>query len=124
MNKYFKQYNLRWLGTFINLVYMSMPILGIATNVMEAGTFYGVQKVNIRHFAPWMTFPVFMCFVIIVGLLILVGFYLFIYKAYQTFVNNQTYKHENPMQKDLAKILKRQDQIMKKLGLVDEDESV
>ena len=113
-NSLFRQYDIKWLGTFINLFYMSLPLVGIATNVMEAGTFYGVQKANIHHFAPWLSFQLFMGIVIFVVILIEVGFYLFIYKAYQSFVNHQAYIHNNPVQKDLALIKKH-------LGIKDED---
>ena len=90
---------------------------------MECGTFYTVQQVNIHRFIRWMTFPWFILFVVLIGLLVLFVFYKFVYPSYYAFLNKQTYIHENPMQKDLAKILKRQDKIMKKLGLEDDDPS-
>ena len=93
---------------------MSLPIFGVATNVMEAGTFYGVQKQNIHHLMPWMSFQLFLALIIILGLGLLLIFYKFIYPSYYKFLNEQTYKHENPMQKDLALIKKH-------LGIKDED---
>jgi hypothetical protein len=122
MNKLFKQYNLKWIGSFINVFYLSLPIFGIATNVMEAGTFYGVQKTNIHHLAPWLSFQLFMAGIVVIGLIILVAFFKFVYPSYYAFLNKQSYMHQNPMQKDLAELLAKQKKIMKYLKIDDEEE--
>jgi len=113
-NSFFRQYNVKGIGSFINVFYMSLPIFGVATNVMEAGTFYGVQKQNIHHLMPWMSFQIFLALIILLGFGLLLIFYKFVYPSYYKFLNEQTYKHENPMQKDLALIKKH-------LGIKDED---
>jgi len=123
MGNFFKQYKVKGIGTFINVLCQCSPLLGMAVSVVECGTFYTVQQVNIHRFIRWMTFPWFILFVVLIGLLVLFVFYKFVYPSYYAFLNKQTYIHENPMQKDLAKILKRQDKIMKKLGLEDDDPS-
>lgn len=124
MNKLLKQHDvkwLRWLGTFIIALYLTSPILGLMISIMESGTFYGVQSNNIHRFAPWMSFPIFILVAILAGLTVVCIFYIVIYPVYQAALNRQTYIHKNPMQEDLAKILKNQDKIMEKLGLKDDD---
>jgi hypothetical protein len=100
----FKQYNVKGIGAFINVLYAALPIFGIATSIMEAGTFYGVQRVNIYRFAPWLSFEWFLAFVILLGLIIVAVFYKFIYPSYFAFINKQTYIHQNPMQQDLEQL--------------------
>ena len=114
-NSFWKQYNIKGIGSFINVFYLSLPIFGIATNVMEAGTFYGVQKTNIHHLAPWLSFQLFMAGIVVIGLIILVMFFKFVYPSYYKFLNEQSYKHNNPIKKDL-------DKIKEKLGIPLDDE--
>lgn len=117
----FKQYNIKWLGTFINLLFCASPLIGMMVSIMESGTFYGVQKSNIHKLAPWMSFPIFLVAVIIIGFIVMYLFYIIVYPAYQAFVNRQAYIHNNPIQKDLAKILVTQDIIRKRLNISDDE---
>jgi hypothetical protein len=115
----FRQYNVKGIGSFINVFYMSLPIFGVLTNIMEAGTFYGVQKTNIHHIASWMSFPIFLGIVIVLGLFVILFFFKFVYPSYYAFLNRQSYIHQNPMQKDLEELKINQKEIMKHLGIED-----
>ena len=117
MKGLFKQYNLKWIGSFLNVLYMASPLLGIAVSVIECGTFYTVQRAGIHQLVPWMSFPIFISMVILLGLVVLFIFYKFVYPSYYAFVNKQTYMHQNPMQKDLAELLAKQKKIMKRLNI-------
>jgi len=115
LSKFLKQYNIRWLGTFINILYLTAPLIGISTSILNAATFYAVVQYYIHQFAPWITFPVFITFMVLCVFLMLFLFYKFVYPSYYTFLNSQTYIHNNPIRKDLA-IIK------KKLGIEDNDQ--
>jgi hypothetical protein len=120
-SNFFKQYNVKGIGALINVFYTALPVFGVATNVMECGTFYGVQKANIHMYAPWLSFQLFLLSVIIIGVIILVGFYKFIYPSYYAFLNQQTYIHQSPVERDLTMIKKNLKAINKKMGITDEE---
>lgn len=120
MNGLFKQYNIKGIGTFINVLYLTAPILGIAMYFVNAMTFYTVANDTIHKYLPWMRLPIFLGLLIIAVLIMLFVFYKFIYPSYYSFLNKQTYIHDNPMQKDLAELLAKQKKIMKHLNIEEE----
>lgn len=120
-NEIFKQYNVKGIGAFLNLLYMVAPMVGFITSIIACGTFYTVQSANINRIMPWLTFPLFILLLSILGTVVLVVFYKFIYPNYYAFLNRQSYIHQNPIQKDLEKILRQQRMIMEHLGIKDDD---
>jgi hypothetical protein len=104
MNKFFKQYNIKGIGTFINVLYLTAPILGIAMYFVNAMTFYTVAQVYIHKYFPWVNLAVFLIFLVAAMLLLVFLFYKFVYPSYYAFLNKQTYIHDNPIQKDLKAI--------------------
>ena len=117
----FKQYNVNGIGTFLNILYMAAPLVGFCTSIIECGTFYTVQSANIHRVVPWLTFPIFILLLVLFGMVVLFIFYKFIYPNYYAFLNRQSYIHQNPMQMDLAKILRQQKMIMEHLGIEDDN---
>jgi hypothetical protein len=110
MKNMFKQYNIKGIGTFINVLYLTAPILGIVMSIVNAITFYAVVNEYLHKIVPWLSLPLFIGLLMVGGLVLLLLFYKFIYPSYYAFLNKQTYIHENPMQRDL-------DLIKKKLGI-------
>jgi hypothetical protein len=116
-----KQYNVKWIGSFINVLYLTAPIIGIGTSALNAATFFAVVQFYIHQFASWVTFPMFFAALIICVLLLLLIFYKFIYPSYYTFLNKQTYIHNNPAMEKLEELEANQLKIMKHLGLNDKE---
>jgi hypothetical protein len=112
--KLFKQYNIKGIGTFINVLYLTAPMLGIVMYIINATTFYAVAFPYIHKYVSWLSLPIFLLFLILGVLVLLLVFYKFIYPSYFSFLNRQTYIHDNPIQKDLAKIKKN-------LGIEDDE---
>lgn len=113
LNKFLKQYNIKWIGTFINLLYTTAPMLGIVMYFINAITFYAVASPSIIKIFPWFNLPIFLIAIFSGVIILLLVFYKFIYPSYYAFINKQSYIHENPIQRDLALIKKH-------LGINDE----
>ena len=103
----FRQYHVKGIGTFINVLYLTAPVMGIVMYFVNAMTFYAVANVNIHRLFPWMNLTLFIVSLVAMMLIALVLFYMFVYKSYYSFLNKQTYIHNNPMQKDLELIKKK-----------------
>lgn len=103
------------LGAFINVLYLTMPLFGILAYGISAMTLYTVNIEWIRNNIKWLSIPVYAGAIIVFCLLLMLLNYIFIYPSYYAFLNKQTYKHNNPMQRDL-KLIKQ------KLG-IEEDGS-
>jgi len=104
-----KQHQLKWIGSFINVLYLTTPLLGMVAYVMNAVTMYTVIMPYIKPVVPWLTMPVFFTILFICFLLMLAGFYKFILPGYLAFQNKQQYIHKNPIQKDLLLLKLRMD---------------
>ncbi len=105
MKRLFKQYNIQWLGTFINVLYLTMPLFGIVAYGMTAVTLYATFIVPfVRPYIPWLNIWWFILVIFIGAIFILLIFWKFIYKAY----------FRNPIKQDI-------EQIKKHLGIVNEN---
>lgn len=106
-----KQYNLKWVGTFIYLLYLTAPLIGLIMTVVNSITFYAVVYPYIHKYVSWFSFPVFIICIVVVGLLLILGFFTFILKGYLEYLNKKTLTNH---------IDERLDRIEKKLGIDDE----
>jgi hypothetical protein len=89
---------------------------------VNATTFYAVVFPYLHKFAPWLSFPIFLVFMVLGVLMMMFLFYVLVYAGWQAFQNSQVYKHDNPLKKDLEKSLKQQEKIMRHMGIEDDDE--
>lgn len=113
-NKLFKQYKIKGIGSFINVLYSTSPLLGIVMYIVNATTFYAVAFPYIHKYVSWLSLPIYLICLVVGVIVLLILFYKFVYPSYYAFLNKQTYMHDNPMQKDL-------DKIKKKLGIEDDE---
>ena len=113
MDRLFKQYHIKGIGSFLNVLYLTSPLFGMGMYLIQTATFYAVVSDKIKTYAAWLSFPLFFSLIVIAGFILLFLFYKFVYPSYYAFLNRQTYIHQNPMQEDLAKIKKH-------LGITDE----
>jgi phosphoglycerol transferase MdoB-like AlkP superfamily enzyme len=103
----FKQHNLKWVGALFNVLYLTMPIFGIVAYAMSAMTLYTVTLPYTKPIMPWLNVPIFFSVVLVICALAMYVNYKFIYPSYFSFLNKQTYIHNNPMMEDLQKIKKK-----------------
>ena len=102
-----KQYDikqLKWAGSFIGVLYLVAPLIGMAGYVMTAITMYTVLIPYMKASFAWMTLPLFFLFLIVIVIVVLLLFFKFVYPSYYAFLNRQMYIHKNPIQKDLQLI--------------------
>ncbi len=102
-----KQRNIKGIGSFIHVLYLTTPLFGLGAYVMSAITMYTVLLPYIKPVMPWLTIQAFFGIAFLLFVLVLASFYKFVYPSYMAFQNKQTYIHKNPMQEDLEKIKKR-----------------
>jgi hypothetical protein len=121
LNHLSKQYNIRWLGTFINLLYMTSPLLGIMMSIVNSITFYAVIYVYLHRYVPWFSFPVFFVTLVAVGFVIIFCFWKFVYPAYYAFLNKQTLT--NKIDERLCHIEADNQLIKKHLGIIDDKDT-
>jgi hypothetical protein len=110
-----KQYNIKWLGTFINLLYMTSPLLGIMMSIVNSITFYAVIYVYLHKYVAWFSFSVFFVCLVIGGFTIIYLFWKLVYQAYYNFLNKQTLT--NKIDVRLDKIDADMKLIKEKLGI-------
>jgi hypothetical protein len=99
-----KQHDIKFIGAFVNILYLTMPLFGIVAYAMSAVTLYTVTLPYTKPIIPW--FNLFIFFGILIGIcfVAMLVFYKFFYPSHLAFVNKQSYIHNNPIQKDLEKI--------------------
>ena len=104
----------KYIGAFVNVLYLTMPLLGIMAYGISALTLYTVNINWIKNNISWLSIPVYFVLIIIFCLLLMLLNYKYLYPSYYAFLNKQAYIHNNPIQKDL-KLIKE------KLGINEEN---
>lgn len=103
----FKQHDIKFIGAFVNILYLTMPLFGIVAYSMSAVTLYTVTLPYTKPIMPWFNLYIFFSALIATCFIAMLIFYKFLYPSYLAFVNKQSYIHNNPIQKDLQKIKKK-----------------
>jgi hypothetical protein len=83
-----KQYKVKGIGGFINVVYTTAPLLGLTMYVINASTFYTVDTKQIHHLVSWVNLPEFLVALFSLFMLMIYLFYKIIYPSYYVKVNN------------------------------------
>jgi len=108
-----KQYKVKKIGAFIHVLYLTMPLFGLAGYTSSFITMYTVLLPYIKPVLPWLTAPVFFGIAFFIVVVTVLCFYTFVYPSYMAFQNKQEYNHESLLAQDLKKI-------KEKLGIEDE----
>lgn len=87
----FKQKECKKLGAFFNLLYLCLPILSIFSAIGVGLTTYATFVVD---YMPWLPLWVYLVAVVVAAGLVMVLFWVFVYKGY----------FMNPIGQDVAKI--------------------
>lgn len=61
-----RQVKVPYVGAFINVLYLTMPLLGILSYAISTLTFYTVNLVWISEHIGWMSLPVFLGMLVVV----------------------------------------------------------
>lgn len=103
-----RQYNFGPIvGGFKDLASRTMIYVSVLNFILISATAYHTTlKDFIFQYSPWVTFPVYMAFLIIVVLIAMALEYKFIVPSSYTFLNKQEYEHRNLLRRDLRKIMK------------------
>jgi hypothetical protein len=111
-----KQRKVKHIGGFIAVLYFTIPQFSAASYVGTVLTLYTVNIGFIRSNLEWLSIPVVFG-ILAVSVVVWLWFnYIFLYPAWLAFQNRQTYKHDNPVARNLHKI-------MSKLEIEDEEET-
>ena|ERR1035437_3359125 len=103
----FKQHNLKRIGPVVDVLYLTMPLFSLFAYSMSAITMYTVINPWMKPVMPWMTLPLFFG-IAFIGCLVAMGLmYKFVYRSYFAFRNNQEYKTDSPIRRDLEMIKKK-----------------
>lgn len=120
-----KQYTLGWIGGFKDILTMVIFYMSIINFCLVAVTAYNTGlREWLLVFFPWMKIYIFYGFLFLIALVAMIVEYKFVYPSFYAFRSQQEYKHQSPIQKDLAKCLKKLDiisdeleQIKKKINI-------
>lgn len=93
----FKQYELKYIGSFIHVMYQTMPLLSIVANIFSAATVFGVWRAGIISWFPWMSLGIFLAIVFCFAASLVFIVYKFIYPSYYNFQNHQQFKDNDPL---------------------------
>jgi len=96
-----KQQNNKKLGEVVNVLYLTMPVLGLLSYLGVALTTYATF---VTRYFPWLTFPYYITAILVIALSVLFLFWKFVYLSY----------FNNPINQNVVKI-------MTKLGIKDEE---
>jgi hypothetical protein len=102
-----KQYNVKRVGGFIHVLYLTMPLFGLAGYTASFITMYTVLLPYIKPIMPWLTAPLFFGVGLAVCGIAVFCFYTFVYPSYMAFQNRQEYSHNSLLRKDLEAIKKQ-----------------
>lgn len=103
-----KQYNLPFIGGFLHVVYQTLPLFSIVSNVLTASTFYKVWEDGLKSWFSWMSLPIFLAIVMFIALIAVVVVYKFIYKSYFGFLNNQQFQKDHPLIEEVRKVVREE----------------
>ena len=110
------------LGGFQVQLQASMGHYLVYINLMFVGMmfWYTTAGPAVRPYLPWISFWMFASLMLVLIATLMIVDYKFMYPSRQGFLNKQVYKHENPIVKDIQKLIKNQKKIMEKLEIEDD----
>lgn len=121
--KLLKQHILPWVGGFKDILTMVIFYMSIINFCLVAITAYntGLREWLLVYF-PWMKLYIFFGVILLIALIAMVLEYKFVYPSFYAFRSQQEYKHQSPLRDDLAKCLKKLDEISERLERLEKQE--
>jgi len=115
--KVLKQRNIgKWWGYFMQIIQQEAVVIQAIMIILQL-----ITTATVLQIAGYQM-PVWLLAVIVAGLLIVGGLGVWIIgmPSYFSAFNDQFYKHDNPLRKDVEDIANRQKKIMEYLGIEDD----
>lgn len=109
-----KQTSVPWIGAIIDSLYGSLPILSIINFLSITTVLYTNIKEYLLAWAPWITFPLYLCILAFLASTMMVITYKFLLPSQWTFRGKQLFGHESRVVDKLDEVLKRLDKLEKK----------
>ncbi len=106
-NNLLKQYHVKNIGAFIDVIYLTMPLFSLVAAVMTAITMYTVIQPWLRVAFPWMRLWIFFSMMAMAACVLMLLMFKFVYPSYFAFRNKQEYAHKNLIREDLEAIKKK-----------------
>jgi len=112
-----RQYNFGpWLGGLKGIFNNSTFYLSLINFVLIAVTAYHTTlSGKINEYAPWFSFPLFLAMMVVLVLVVMLLEYKFMIPSSITFGNAQMYAHRNPIRRDLERIMRKLDEMDKRI---------
>jgi hypothetical protein len=107
-NKLLKQYEIKGIGTFQHVVYQTLPLYSVVSQTFTAITMYGVWEAKILGYLPWLSLPVFLILVVAGAIATLCFNYVFLYRGFWNFQNQQQFPEDGQMAKLIRKIVREE----------------
>ena len=116
--KVLKQRNIgRWWGYFMQIIQQEAIVIQAIMMILQLITTATVLQIAGYQIPIWLLTVIVASMLIVGGL----GVWIIGMPSYFSAFNDQFYKHDNPLRKDVEKIAEQQKKIMKHLGIEDED---
>ena len=103
-----KQYQINSIGRFTQLTFQTMPLISIITQCLTVAITFKVYEGGIHNIFPWVSFPVFLGFVILCGLILMWVNHVFIYQGYYRHQNLQQFPEDGEVAKLIRKIIREE----------------
>jgi len=103
-----KQYQIKPIGRFIQLVYQTMPLVSIMIQILTVATAYGVWRTSILSVFTWLSLPIFIVIVVICGLILMWINHVFIYQGFYHHQNQQQFPEDGQVANMIRKIIREE----------------
>lgn len=104
----FKQYQIKWIGRFVQITYQTMPLINILIQGFTIAITYRVWQSGILSVFPWISLPVFIGLVILIALFLMWFNHVVIYKGYWYHQNTQQFPEDGEVAKLIRKIIREE----------------
>ena len=111
--KLMKQRNLPWLGSFTNILFTTMPLLSIINFLSIITVLYATSNPYLKEYAPWMSFWMFIAFLVVLTLTLMLLVHKYILPSMWTYRAKQMFEYESQLVDKLDEVLKRLDELEK-----------
>jgi len=109
-----------WLGAFKDLFGRAMFYMTpINLFMLSATTYHVTAKAYISQFAPWIDFWMFFFGLVFIALCAMVIEYKVVFPSSVFFSNIQSYKHGNPVRRDLETIMQQLQKLDTRLDAIE-----
>lgn len=101
MRNLFRQRNVPWLGAVVESLFTSLPVLSIINFLAISTVLYATIREYLIALLPWMSFGVFVGFLVLLTLGLMAAIYILVLPSLWTFRGKQLYGFESDLLKEV-----------------------